>query len=133
MEKCRCVKPCSELDTVVFLQGQFKKTKFFNWPNTQIRTLTMKAFLRCVMLELVCLIVSFFFYYFSKELNEQSQLVVNNSLPGLQNIITEKVEFVKKLCNNMPSYFEINLDNFSELMIKLKIIYLTLNDSHPAI
>ena len=29
MEKCRCVKPCSELDTVVFLQGQFEETTFF--------------------------------------------------------------------------------------------------------
>ena len=73
------------------------------------------------------------FYGCSSELHKQSQLVVNNSLPCLQNIITEKVESLKKLCDNMPSYFQINLNNFSELMIKLKIIYLTLNDSHPAI
>ena len=29
LEECRCVKPCSELDTVVFLQGQFEKKPFF--------------------------------------------------------------------------------------------------------
>ena len=59
-----------------------------------------------------------FFYCFSKRLNEQSQLVANNRLPGLQNILTKEVESIKKVCDNMPSYFQLNLNNLLDIIVR---------------